>query len=580
MLNKVAGRFVTNVTFVCVFLSITLFVFDSRAQNWSTFGGQSSRSGASKITGPQNSTPLWGATSPVSATIGMAVYTFGDQFVTSRTVFSPYTSVIECRNLQNGTLVWTSPFISNTSILYAIGFTEDAVYAHDYDSDSLYALEPATGNIKWRSPHISLTFGAYPGCVFSCDGDVIVNGPIGSLRTTMRLDKDNGDTVWTNLEYIAIGPVVGLAANSSRVYRITGGIFQPIVLTAIDMETGQSLYDSDPIPGDPDQENPITLGPENRIYFWRDGGNLYAFEDVGNGLFPIWSYAPQTTTGTNFSGNISVAPDSTIYIFDQGFVKRLSHASGQVLNSSVVSINQGSISIGADGTVYVNNQSAMYYAFTPDLQTIKWQYNIGSNVYNNMALAKDGIMVLTAAGGFIAALQTPYLSKPVADFKVSSRTAQVGQPIDFFDQSSYFPSSWNWSFPGATITGASSQNPTGIVYNSAGIYEVELIVSNGFGSDSTTKKCYIEVVGTSGVFDEVQSDSKVFPNPSSGVVRLQTGLSVERDQLIVQDISGRTVLFFNHESCDMTLDLSSLDKGMYLIRFGKNLNGVAKILLR
>ncbi|MBL7808830.1 MAG: PQQ-like beta-propeller repeat protein, partial [Saprospiraceae bacterium] len=222
------------------------------AQNWSTFGSNSLRNGRTEIAGPESvGQAKWTVTS-AATTLGNAVYSQGDRFVTSRITFSPYKGKIECRNLQTGALLWTSPNISNTSILYATGFTQDAVYTHDYATDSIYALYPETGHIKWRSSIKSHTFGAYPGFVFACNGDPILNGPITEGIFTMRLDKNTGDPLWTNSTIIAIGPSAVLAARDERVYRITGGITVPIVLTAMDIQTGQNLFNSSPIPGDGD----------------------------------------------------------------------------------------------------------------------------------------------------------------------------------------------------------------------------------------------------------------------------------------------------------------------------------------
>ncbi|MFO0089686.1 MAG: hypothetical protein ACK518_02625, partial [bacterium] len=70
------------------------------------------------MTGPQNvTTPDWIQSSAFTA-LGNAVYSFGDKFVTSRISFSPYSGRVECRDLQTGSLVWTSPFLNNSSIMY------------------------------------------------------------------------------------------------------------------------------------------------------------------------------------------------------------------------------------------------------------------------------------------------------------------------------------------------------------------------------------------------------------------------------------------------------------------------------
>lgn len=58
--------------------------------------------------------------------------------------------------------------------------------------------------------------------------------------------------------------------------------------------------------------------------------------------------------------------------------------------------------------------------------------------------------------------------------------------IDFYDLSTNNPTSWYWSFPGAVPSFSTDQNPTNICYNAYGQFDVKLIASNAFGSDSLT----------------------------------------------------------------------------------------------
>ena len=64
---------------ILVMLSLASF-----SQNWSTFGGNSTRNGLSPVTGPQDIVMThWSVTSAqMPRTLGNAVYTFGDRFVT------------------------------------------------------------------------------------------------------------------------------------------------------------------------------------------------------------------------------------------------------------------------------------------------------------------------------------------------------------------------------------------------------------------------------------------------------------------------------------------------------------------
>ena len=83
---------------------------------------------------------------------------------------------------------------------------------------------------------------------------------------------------------------------------------------------------------------------------------------------------------------------------------------------------------------------------------------------------------------------------PSANFNASVTTICRGDSINFFDQSSGFPTKWSWFFPGATNFDFDTvQNPVGVVYDTVGLFEVTLVVENGAGQDFITKKNYIRV---------------------------------------------------------------------------------------
>ncbi|MDB5033300.1 MAG: hypothetical protein JWQ98_541 [Chlorobi bacterium] len=75
---------------------------------------------------------------------------------------------------------------------------------------------------------------------------------------------------------------------------------------------------------------------------------------------------------------------------------------------------------------------------------------------------------------------------PVADF---DRDSVICEDIclNFRDMSGGDPTSWEWSFPGATPATSTEQNPKTICYGKAGIYTVRLIASNADGSDTVVK---------------------------------------------------------------------------------------------
>ncbi|MDX2002379.1 MAG: PKD domain-containing protein [Chitinophagales bacterium] len=82
---------------------------------------------------------------------------------------------------------------------------------------------------------------------------------------------------------------------------------------------------------------------------------------------------------------------------------------------------------------------------------------------------------------------------PVADFTANQTTITVGGNVNFTDLSTNSPTAWSWSFPGGTPSSSTAQNPTNIVYNTAGVYPVTLTASNAGGADTETKTAYITV---------------------------------------------------------------------------------------
>ena len=81
---------------------------------------------------------------------------------------------------------------------------------------------------------------------------------------------------------------------------------------------------------------------------------------------------------------------------------------------------------------------------------------------------------------------------PVADFKASETNIMAGDNVQFTDLSTNNPTTWHWYFQGGTPAESTTQNPK-IVYATAGIYDVKLVVSNANGSHELIRENYITV---------------------------------------------------------------------------------------
>ena len=97
----------------------------------------------------------------------------------------------------------------------------------------------------------------------------------------------------------------------------------------------------------------------------------------------------------------------------------------------------------------------------------------------------------------------PYQPAPAADFTASETSIIEGKQVTFTDKSANSPTVWSWKFPGGYPSTSNLQKPT-VTYNTMGIYNVTLTVSNPGGTDKKTKEGYIQVNKLSkkiGLFD-------------------------------------------------------------------------------
>jgi PKD repeat protein len=114
-------------------------------------------------------------------------------------------------------------------------------------------------------------------------------------------------------------------------------------------------------------------------------------------------------------------------------------------------------------------------------------------------------------------------SGTVCEIKISTDRDLIckGDMIQFFDESFNNISSWSWSFPGASPSVSSNQNPE-VTYNSSGTYDVILEVTDGVGNTmSETFTNYITVMGASGSgvpYSESFEDVSSIPNDNWAIV--------------------------------------------------------------
>jgi len=99
---------------------------------------------------------------------------------------------------------------------------------------------------------------------------------------------------------------------------------------------------------------------------------------------------------------------------------------------------------------------------------------------------------------------------PIADFMAIPTEIIAGGSVQFNDISANNPDTWNWVFPGGNPGMSIDQNPI-ISYMAPGTYNVELTVSNAYGTNYLLMENYIEVSNE----DPVLIITEVLQNPSA-----------------------------------------------------------------
>jgi PKD repeat protein len=159
----------------------------------------------------------------------------------------------------------------------------------------------------------------------------------------------------------------------------------------------------------------------------------------------------------------------------------------------------------------------------------------------------------------------------VAGFTGLPNRVVPGHSVAFADTSIGMATSWSWHFPGGTPGFSTEQNPV-VTYDTLGTYDVTLVVSNGFTSDSTTGTGYIVVdfpAFTGNASNNIRCS--ILPNPSQGKFILKLASpSAELLEIKVFDMIGNQVYtesgIETNGSLTRTLNLDAQPEGVYFLK--------------
>ncbi|MDA9898044.1 T9SS type A sorting domain-containing protein [Flavobacteriales bacterium] len=153
-----------------------------------------------------------------------------------------------------------------------------------------------------------------------------------------------------------------------------------------------------------------------------------------------------------------------------------------------------------------------------------------------------------------------------SNFIASHTHVLTGYATQFSYTGTGSPELYEWTFYGAGVSPASSNDPSPIVtYNNAGLYTIRLKVTESNNESTELKSAYILVnsEGSSIDLEEFKKNVNIFPNPSSGVVYISQD-NPSATEVKVLTIMGKEV-YSNNVYNTLKVDLSSLSNGVYFI---------------
>jgi PKD repeat protein len=117
---------------------------------------------------------------------------------------------------------------------------------------------------------------------------------------------------------------------------------------------------------------------------------------------------------------------------------------------------------------------------------------------------------------------------PVARFTSDRQQVLLDGQVQFSDRSLSAPTSWSWKFEGGSPATSVERNPV-VSYNRAGVYAVELTVSNARGTNTTRSVGFVEVlnVGQCSGTTNFKGAQSLLREPGGGYVAGQNASRIQ-----------------------------------------------------
>lgn len=244
---------------------------------------------------------------------------------------------------------------------------------------------------------------------------------------------------------------------------------------------------------------------------------------------------------------------------------------------------------GNDGNISVNiqNRSAwVLNVFTSEGNLVEtMQSDTGGTFVFNGLTGGEYRVEFRKDDGYIASI--PMIISSGASYNgeievPDGQAMEAGSPVIFISGVHDFNASYSWSFGDGTYVseGNAREEHT---YTEAGIYEVELLVSNGECSSLSTRQVIIVPAEHTSIRNRDSESFSLYPNPANTIVwiKLSGAYSRSIERLEILDATGRLVYLASvgniPEEGQISLPVSELPDGLYQVCISGDFGRTSKL---
>lgn len=209
--------------------------------------------------------------------------------------------------------------------------------------------------------------------------------------------------------------------------------------------------------------------------------------------------------------------------------------------------------------------AAVFYTmiYKKDPTEITWNADLSENDAETIKMATKTIVFDTLS-------DWDFTQSPVADYS----EVIDGSQVTFTNTSSSFEDVL-WDFGDSNTS--SESNPVH-TYTESGRYEVSLTISKCDITSTKSKTIDVTVLSVNDFDFETIS---IYPNPTSGKLIIKQDNTFKNAEIILSDLSGKSILSTSADSSnELIIDLSHLNKGVYLLSITTDENSYVKKIIK